>query len=195
MKRLIRLIVLCLWLPVVAGLAGCPFMTDTGEKPDVPTPPKFEARTSPENLLSNLKTSYEERELAEYESLLATDFTFFYEDAQTHIPDSWSRQEEIDIHENMFDSDYVQTLRLDFDYGAVILDTLKSTPQDSLWEMTITNVDLYLFGTSPGFPDEAPQKYEMEDGIQRFWFRKNPWKDPGANEYVWTIVEWQEVIE
>ena len=135
----------------VAGDPGggrLPLLPNNG-KPD-PVDPLFLDPISPENLLANLKMAYHEREIAEYESLLAKDFTFVLspEDAgQPGMPSQWGRNTEIGIHQRMFDADLVQSLSLDFIIGDRVFDET-----DQLWTITITNVDLFLHGMTPDHP-------------------------------------------
>jgi hypothetical protein len=179
-------------------LAGCPFSTEPEKKDgNGNIESKFKPRTSPENLLYNLRMAYDERDLSEYDSLLASDFTFFLSPDDIHIAERFNRFEEIEAHQNLFDADLVQQLRLTFDdvtSADVSLDPAKTSVQDSLWTTTLTNVDLYLFGKTPNeHPDEPPGAYQMDDGQEQFWFRRNSWKNPQTGDYIWTIVEWQEL--
>ncbi|MCK4305372.1 MAG: hypothetical protein KAY24_14130 [Candidatus Eisenbacteria sp.] len=164
---------------------------------EVPLPaPLFLPRTSPENLIANLRVAYDEWDLAEYDSLFAADFIFFLMPDDQHIAEHFDRELEIAIHGNLFDTEFVQTLILMFETVTgedITLDEARSTPQDSLWTAVMTNVDLLVFGVTPGHPYEHPMGYEMEDGQEQFWFRKNAWTDPGSGEQVWTIVEWREI--
>ncbi|MCK4414790.1 MAG: fibronectin type III domain-containing protein [Candidatus Eisenbacteria sp.] len=150
----------------------------------------FALRDSPENVMHNLKMAYAERAVAEYESLLAIDFTFLLcqEDAsQPGMPDFWGQQDEIGIHMNMFDSDRVQTLTLSFDSWDRVFD-----PTDGLWTITIINVRLRLYGETPGNEGEGPEEYKVDRGTSKFWFRENDWTEPGTESNVWTIVKWED---
>lgn len=178
------------WLALfsLVALTGCPFTPDKGDTDPDPVDP-FLKRVSPENLLANLKTAYKERAVAEYESLLASDFTFVLspEDAgQPGMPDQWGRNQEITIHQKMFDAELVQSLTLDFVVGSRIFD-----PADQLWTITIANVDLYLNGITPDHP--TPTTYRVQDGTAKFWFRQNSWNAAGTTEPVWTIVKWEDM--
>jgi hypothetical protein len=176
------------WVGLLAilGVVGCPFMPDNGgkDKPD----PKFLLRITPENLLANLKMAYHERETAEYESLLAKDFTFVLspEDAgQPGMPSQWGRNTEIGIHQRMFDADLVQTLSLDFVIGDRIFDET-----DQLWTITITNVELSLYGMTTEHP--TPKLYRVQNGVSKFWFRQESWTVPGTSDRIWSIVKWED---
>jgi hypothetical protein len=173
------------WLALLA-VVGCPFSPD--DAPPIIPEPKFLPRTSPENLLANLMTSYRERETAEYESLLALNFTFVLspvDAGQPGMPSQWGRNTEIGVHQRMFDADLVQTLALDFAVGARVFDET-----DQLWTITITNVDLSLYGMTPDFP--TPKQYRVLGGSSKFWFQQNDWTAPGTSDRIWSIVKWED---
>jgi hypothetical protein len=171
---------------LAAALAGC------GDKETRPTafdPPAFLPRTSPANLLHNLLKAYETRNLAEYESLLAKDFTFVLseEDQQKPgVPDSWGRAPEIQIHTNLFDASLVRTLTLAFEPADSVRD-----PADGTYTALIGNVHIYLVGARPAHPTDV-MEFMMTNGWSRFWFRKNGWSPPGTQDSIWTIVKWED---
>jgi hypothetical protein len=186
---------------VLLGLtvSGCPFMPDKGDGDDhdVVT---FHPRTSPQNLLENLKASYKQRQLDEYDSLLSRDFEFVfcpYDQSQPDIPDSWGRVDEIDAQDGMFDSEYVQDLTMDFEYSTPIFDEEHFDGVDSLWVVEVTQMRLSLTGTPPSAPPGTPaETYRVNDGQVTMWFRKDPGNVVGGRQ-IWKIVEMQEttVIE
>jgi hypothetical protein len=170
------------------GIAGCPFMPE--DNPPIPPPPTFLSRTTPQNLLHNLKQAYKERNIAEYESLLANPgFTFVLSEedqAKPDMPDNWGRDPEILIHSRMFDAEMVQQLTLDFIVGDVVWD-----PAQAMYSVLITNVNLYLYGSTPGHPTEV-KEYRVSDSRSKFWFKKNPWTTAAAHDSIWTIVMWED---
>jgi hypothetical protein len=137
--------------------------------------------------------AYQERDLIEFDSLLAKDYRFYFAEEDQDLADSLTAEQEVGVHNNLFDSDYVAQLVVSFDMGQVTRDTLEWSPKDDVWTMTITNVDLYVFGRTPRFPEDELRAYEMEDGRQRFWFRRNPWTHGPSGDRIWTIVRWQEL--
>jgi hypothetical protein len=170
-------------LVLLAALIGC------GDKETAP-PDQVESaflpRTSPQNLLHNLKQAYLERNAAEYESLLAVDFTFLLSEedqAKPDMPDDWGLETECLIHRHMFDDGYVQQASLDFTVG----NDLTWDAVQGMYTMMITNVDLFLYGSTPAHPTEL-KEYKVSDGRAKFWFRKNPWTTGAAHDSVWTIV-------
>ena len=176
-------------LLVALAIVGCPFSPTKGDGDDhlIQT---FLPRTSPQNLLHNLKQSYKERNIAEYESLLANPgFTFVLsqeDQDKPDMPDSWGRDPEILIHSRMFDAEMVQTLTLDFIVGDVTWDATQG-----MYTVMITNVNLFLYGATPGHPTEV-KEYTVSDSRSKFWFKKNPWTTGAAHDSIWTIVQWED---
>jgi hypothetical protein len=175
---------------VLCLVAGC----DDSTKPkDEDTGPTYQARTSPQNLLANLKLAYEERELTPYDSLLATEFEFYFSEEDQRIAEKLTRNEEITVHENMFSSTQVEDITLTFSLGDLALDTNEPDPAHPgqfLWTLTATNVDLVLRVTRDGMTTF----YDMEDGIEQFWFREESWTDAHGNA-IWMIVKWRELTD
>jgi hypothetical protein len=144
--------------------------------------------TSPEAALLALKEAYREREFAVMDSLLSPDFVFELspENAgQPGVPAEWGRGSELAICTLLFDADLVQTLALDFVIGSRVFDEA-----EQLLTITITNVDLSLYGTTPGHP--TPKAYLVQDSTSRFWFRPMTWNAHGTDEPAWKIVKWQD---
>jgi hypothetical protein len=172
-----------LW--ALAAFAGCGDKeTDPGHHEQSP----FLPRTSASNVLHNLLQAYAHRNMAEYDSLLADDFTFVLslEDQQRpEMPHSWGRDTEILIHTHMFDADLVRTLTVAFEMGDAVWD-----PGEHLHTASVSNVDLYLYGVTPAHPTDV--KEYRASGQAKFWFRKNAWLSPCTRDSVWTIVKWQD---
>ncbi len=192
MDRPLRLVaVAALSVAAMAILGGCPFMTKPEEKPPTPTV-TYLPRTSAENLLKNLKTAYVHRQAAPYESLLATDFEFFFAEEDQHIAEKYTRADEVEVNQNMCNSSDVDYVQLDFSVGDLLPDPTKADPKypdRNLWKLTATNVDLELRRREGG----DSKTYQLQNGIQNFWFREESWVDPKNGLKVWTIVQWQEV--
>jgi hypothetical protein len=188
MNNLLRRLAGAMLLLAALGITACPFMPSKDDTK--PQPVKdFWDRTSPSSLLHNLKKAYEKRSIAEYESLLAKDFTFVLsaEDQQQQgMPDSWGRAPEIQIHTRMFDAELVQTLTLAFEVADSVWD-----PADGMYTALMSNVNLYLVGATPAHPGDV-KEYRVSGGRAKFWFRKNPWTVAGKPDSVWTIVKWED---
>jgi hypothetical protein len=189
MKHPVRSAIGVAVLLVALAVVGCPFSPTTGGGGDEIISP-FLPRTSPQNLLYNLKQAYKERSIAEYESLLANpDFTFELspeDQLKPDLPDQWGRDPEILIHSRMFDAEMVQQLTLDFAVGDVVWDATQG-----MYTALITNVNLRLYGSTPGHPTEV-KEYTVSGSTSKFWFRKNPWTTGAAHDSIWTIVLWQD---
>ena len=128
---------------------------------------QFLPNTSPENLLLNLEKAYDERILVAYDSLMATDFLFYFsEEDQQQFPESYDWQDEHAAHSRMFDPAWVQDLQLSFNIGELTLDEERTTVNDTVWTATVDQVDLYIYGKSPQHPNDPPQGWRMEDGIE-----------------------------
>ncbi len=184
------------WLHALLGVgmlalaAGC---GDDAAKPAVIDDDPYEARTSPQNLIANLKVAYLERELAPYDSLLATDFEFLFSEEDQQIAEKLTRLEEMTVHQNMFSSDAVQTITLALTIGELTLDADEPDPANPgqfLWTLTVTNADLMLLVLRDGLTTT----FEMQDGIEQFWFRQVPWTDSHGNP-IWKIVKWRELTD
>jgi len=178
----------------IASFCGCPFMPSQDDDDDGNHVVQFRARTSPANLIENLKAAYKERSLVEYESLLAMDFTFYFsqeDQGNPQIPDEWGRTEEIEAHSGMFDAEYVQTLTMELEYSQPVFDEEHFDGVDSLWVVEITNMDLALYGTPRSTPGEAPAWYKVEDGQVTMRFRKNAWTHSDGRP-IWKIRDMEE---
>jgi len=187
----------CIVFLGLTGIVGCPFSPEDKDDIVVP-PPKFKSRISPENLLENLKTAYREREVAEYESLLANNFTFVLsleDQDEPDMPDQWGRNTEIEIHRNIFDNENVHTLTLEFVPGSQ-----EWEPIENMWSILVTNIDLTLTGVVPGQEELGQQTLTVDDATSRFWFAEagpatgnaTSWTEPGTQNKIWKIVKWQD---
>ena len=99
---------------LAASITGCSDDKKTNPPPDS----HYLAATSPENLLANLKTAYEERNLGEYTKLFHEEFEFVFnpDDVQgdNPTPDTWARTEELLSAQNMFADATVERIQLTF---------------------------------------------------------------------------------
>jgi hypothetical protein len=172
---------------LMAGLFAIPGCSDKTSRPDPCFAPPGSC-TSPEAALLALKQAYNTRAPAALDSLLAEDFTFVLspEDAgQPGMPSQWGRNAELDIHARMLDPDHVQALALDFVIGPRVFDEA-----EQLWTITITLVDISLYGTTPDHP--TPRVYQVRYGTAKFWFREMTWNAPCSGERAWKIAKWED---
>ncbi len=103
---------------LAASITGCSDDKKTNPPPDS----HYLAATSPENLLANLKTAYEERNLGEYTKLFHEDFEFVFnpEDVQNPwnpTPSTWARTEELLSAQSIFADSLVERIQLTFNQG------------------------------------------------------------------------------
>ncbi len=172
------------------GISGCEQST---EAPAIEYPSPYLARTSPQNLLANLRLAYVNRDLAAYDSLLATDFAFYFSEEDQAIAEKLTRSEELTVHGNICSSTHVESIALSFTLGDLTLDTDQpdlAHPGQFLWTLTATNVDLRL----QVIQDGEMTTYEMQDGVEQFWFREESWTDAHGHK-IWTIVKWRELTD
>jgi hypothetical protein len=179
-------LLLAVGLVVIAGLSGC------SEKyippPPPPPPDSFLSRTSPENLLWNLRVAYEQRNFEEYVLLLSQDFTFIFlpEHAgndSLDIPDSWGLEQEWDSHRNFFRAPDVEDIKLDWTPGP------RLPPDRANADTKIIVEDAFL---------EVDQRLENGDilhiqvrGDAWFHFRKSD-VTTAEGDTIWEIVWWED---
>lgn len=189
----LRLLVAVTIIPLSALPPGCSRDCSRPDGHDLPQP--FLPRTSAENLLHNFRMAYEHRDAVEIDSLLSADFVFYFSEwdqGRPEIPESWSRDMELEAHASMFDEDYVVTIQLDFVHDVPAPDSALTTEQDTVWTANVSDFDLELFGTPRSHPGGGPQLYKVDDGEVRFWFRRTAVTDPSSGEMIWRIVAARE---
>jgi hypothetical protein len=86
----------------------------------------------------------------------------------------------------MFGSEMVRDLDLSFVVGNPIWDA-----EEGKYSIVIQNVNLYLYGATPGHPTEL-KEYRVSDNRSKFWFRRSGWFSPGTQDSVWAIVLWAD---
>jgi len=112
-----------LWfLPVaVVGLAlltGCPWDPDKVNGPPI-VEDRYLEQSNPRNILQNLQTAYQNKNPDEYEKLLSLDFVFVFNPADVNdphnpTPPEWPRADEVRSTKNMFQSELVDDITLDW---------------------------------------------------------------------------------
>jgi hypothetical protein len=154
-----RLLASGLILVLALSAAGCwnPFAPPEGDDPP-PVKVSYKLRTSPENVLYNLKTAYIYRNIDEYVDCLAEEFEFHLSPEDTEIGEWWGKQTESDIHAAMFDRDSnVERIELVLtdkeryhDEGELPLD-----PMDDRWhcwegtDLRVTVIEEFIFRIDP----------------------------------------------
>jgi hypothetical protein len=171
---------------LVVVFAGC---GDKETGPGNHEKPAYLPRTSAANLMHNLRQSVTDRDLAQYDSLLADDFVYVVsleDQPKPDMPEEWGRESELSIVTRMFDPDSVQTLALDFVTGPVLWN-----PVHRLYMVPVSDESFRFRGFVPGRPD-GPTEVHATGARAKLWFRKNGWFAPGTVDSVWTVVYWEE---
>jgi hypothetical protein len=156
----------------------------------LPIPSPFLSRTSPENLLENLRLAYEHKDFEEYVLLFSEDFTFVFrpEDAgndSLDIPASWGLEQERQAHWNMFRAPDVEDIKLEWSVGP------RLPPDFDNADTKIIVQDIFL---------EVDQRLETGDilhiqarGDSWFHFRKSD-VTTAEGDTIWEIVWWEDKL-
>ena len=172
---------------LAATLFAIPGCSDKTSRPDPCIAPPGSC-TSPEAALLALKQAYNTRAPAALDSLLSEDFIFelSLEDAgHPGMPGAWGHGSELALHALLLNAEYAQSLSLNFVFGPRVFDEA-----EQLWTITVTNVDVDLYGTTPDHP--TPMTYRVENSTAKFWFRPMTWNAPCSDESAWKIVKWRD---
>lgn len=179
---------LCVVSCAAVFVGGC---STPGPGPELPPPPEFRDRTSPENVMYNLELAYEEMNVDEYLDCLSDDFTFYpdeddVQNPELEIPAEWYKSDEADMHANMFgDGSDVESISLTL--TEISVEYFEGIPADSLddiWVYT-EGVDLRvnLYG---GLTYLATENSE-------FWMRVDTDQQGSGGELFWEIYTWYEL--
>jgi hypothetical protein len=138
-----RIAALALAGMVAFGLNSCILNPDENPPPDKP-PSQYkclEVTCPRDNVLINLKSAYNDRNINRYDELLDDDFVFYFsaEDVLNGTVEYWSRQAEINANKNMFDPNYsnptqepVQDIDLGLTYPLGDDQWTQITPEDQV---------------------------------------------------------------
>lgn len=168
--------------------AGCwnPFAPPRGDTPQIEV--SYKLRTSPENVLYNLNTAYVYKNRGEYLDCLAEEFLFHpnpddVTNAEDPLPESWGKQEESDIHRDMFAQVDRITLTMTFQDSLRDMGANPSDPADdklNYWE----GIDLKVTPDLTTFYANAPQQ---------FIFRIDPLEVGPEGETLWEVIDWWDL--
>jgi len=175
------LLTLCVVVLVAVVAGGCwnPFAPGGGGGGDVPE--EYEIRDTPEHVLHNLQTAYENSNATEYLDCLAEDFIFFLnEDDWTNdpdLPEYWGKAEETAIHENMFaDGSDVDRIDLTLTVDGEPIQVPGPEPEDPPHWQYQEAVDLRVYIGTTIYLATAPSLFEFridEDDVgpqgQQLW--------------------------
>ncbi|MEZ4650792.1 MAG: hypothetical protein R3E97_18820 [Candidatus Eisenbacteria bacterium] len=196
-----------LGLPILVGLlaistAGCLFSPDT--KDPKPTRSDYKPQTSPANVLANLIMAYNRRNVDEYAKLFdTTEFTFRFdpvdlEGENNDLPEFWGWPVEFEVTKNMFESDEVFRIALEFDNGPVQDVSEEDGEQvDLSWKkMTVTSVHLEVEANNPADPTDNVV-FLVQGDRALFFFKEYPTdliEDENGNlNPRWRITEWRDI--
>ncbi len=176
----------------MTGAFGC---SDDDNTVAEPQPNPYLAQVTPENVLRNLITAYVEEDLDEYEKLFDHDlFEFVFDplDVQEDqdLPPFWLWDEERESAKNMFDSNLVLDIRLEYVPGmAVQVDEGDDVPDLSWMKVEVTNIELEIETKDPLGGENIIYKVSGDRGV--FFFREYPNETVGGLPLV-RIVEWRD---
>ena len=172
-------------------LLGCG--DDDGTKPEEPT--GYPAATTIDQLLTNFRDSYVERDSEELGRLLHEEFAFVF-DPRDVGPDtwpeaSWGRVEELRATGNLFtgepnrDGLVVERIRLEWTLGEPEI-----SPDSAAWmRVTVAPVDLEVRTVNPTNGDRIwlilPGGYAAD-----FHLLQTEETDPASGQAIWKIVKW-----
>jgi hypothetical protein len=185
--------------PLALMLLGCPFSPDK-EKPK-PTPDPYLPQTKPENVLENLQTSYINREITRFDSLLfdseapgadSTEgytFRFWATDVTNgNVPDAtWGRAEEILSASSMFSSSEVENIDIKLTYTPPYYDNTQGHEGQQI--IYVTNASLSVVARKQGEPE--PTTYRVDSNFARFRF-KAQWVN-ATGDSLWRIIYWEDL--
>lgn len=138
-----RIAALALAGVVAFGLNSCILNPEENPPPDKP-PSQYkclEVTCPRDNVLINLKSAYNDRNISRYDELLDDDFIFYFsaEDVLNGTVSYWSRAAEINANKNMFDPNYsnptqepVQDIDLGLTYPQGDDQWTQITPEDQV---------------------------------------------------------------
>ena len=177
-------------------LAGCKDK-DKVVVPD-PEPSPYLAPTSPHNLLDNLRTAIELRDIDAYAALFdESEFTFHFDPVdlsdQPDLPELWGYVGEVLWATNAFGSADVLDISLAFMKGAV--SDAESSDGEGVqltWKKaTITAIELEIETKNPQNPTD-PIFYKVSGDRGQFFFAVDP--DVVVDgEPTWKIVRWKDI--
>ncbi len=192
-KHVLRWMATCvLSVVVVAAVAGCwnpfaPGETDDSHDIDI----QYKLRTSPDNVIYNLNTAYKWMNAEQYLACLAEDFVFTlnpedYENPDSELPPSWGKQEERDIHQNMFaDTTNVDRIDLTLTYQWYVYDT--GAEQDDPYD------DRFTYREGTDLRVWVGEYTYWANADQEFVFKIDQDEVGPHGETLWEIAEWFDI--
>ncbi len=181
-------------LLLAVASTGCLFSPDKS-KPTEDGEAQYLPQTSEANVLENLITSYVEKELLEYEKLFdhnVFEFVFDPLDVQEDqdLPPFWLWDEERESTKNMFESELVLEIRLEYIPGtAVAVDEGDDVPDLTWTKVEVTNVELEVETRDPLGGENIIYKVS---GDRAIYFFKSYDDELVDGQPTVRIVEWRD---
>jgi hypothetical protein len=148
--------------------------------------PAYLPQTSPENVLHNLKESWEFREIEPYAALLAPDFRFYFrqDDVPPDLPrDYWNRDEDSTGTGTLFNATTaVDTISVNL--GTFTVEDSVRVDQPDVKRIRLTHSMLKV-------EQRNGMTWMVDDVIEEFYFRKGR-SEEGTDPTRWYIFEWHE---
>jgi hypothetical protein len=171
-------------------------MTTTGCKDEkkitVPIVNPYAAQSSAVNVLANLKTAYEARNIEEYLKLFSSDFIFVFNPADVNhptdpTPPQWGLAQERTSTNNMFSDHRVDTITLEFQEKPLEPDS--AAHGAGTWKMKV--YEAFLQVNTRNEQDEL-LTYQVPGTTQMFYFREVPEVLASDGKPTWYIYLWQD---
>lgn len=140
---------------VAASLLACDDTTDPACDPCPPPAPTFKSLRTREAVINNLELSYNNRNVARFEDLLDTAFTFYLApgDVGGSIPPQWGRTDEMAITTLLFDASLDDSryptcrrirVNMDFEDGVDWIDVLPAAFPTETWYAATVSYDFTI---------------------------------------------------
>lgn len=180
-------------LPLALGsLVGCPWTP--GKNLVIPIDPgKYLPQSSMVNVLANLKTAYEDRNIDQYKKLFSDDYTFVFSPADASdqddpTPAQWGKEEEFTSTENMFRNELVEKITLDYVAGVPERADTVAYGRGA-WKMKVDSANLAV-----STRNEAGEAliYQVPGTLEMFFFREEPSKPAADGRPSWFIFRWED---
>jgi hypothetical protein len=184
---------LCVFVVLAAMTSSCIFDPDKGTNDDPPPPSDYLPLNTKVAVLKNLETSYNNRNITEYEKILDDNFTFFLAagDVGGGLPVQWDRAEELDANTHLFSRtpDPNWPLCTSIDMNLQIpddpqwLEIIPSAAPDEVWQTTTLFYDFQI--------EVAPDtKYIPVPGAKAQFTVRNAGTDAKPH---WQLIEWRDL--
>lgn|GEM_PF-6371184 len=161
---------------------------------DIPYESVYAARTSPQNLLVNLRLAWIHRSYFEYERLFAPWSRFIFSPSDVggpeNIPPYWDLEDDLTDVRHIFsgaanhDGARLEQIDLDYDIGA---------PQDSVGVTRIEVSNVSLTATAALDGGGGPIIYQVTGSRGDFDIEPTDATDPGSGLPIYAITQWKDL--